>query len=169
MENVLVKTTKILHRTPKVLQAMLEEVCEELLHTPESEHTWSVWQVTAHLLYMEQNNWPQRVKLILSEGRTKTFEAFDREKQFKVVEGKSIDFILNEFTRQREVNMLIIKQLHIYEEKLNCFSGLHPEFGEVNLPELLTTWAAHDLTHIQQIARIMSKVYNNKVILALMD
>ena len=32
----------------------------------------------------------------------------------------------------------------------------HPTFGSVTLSELLATWAAHDLTHLHQISRIMA-------------
>ena len=32
----------------------------------------------------------------------------------------------------------------------------HPVFGSVTLSDLLATWAAHDLTHLHQISRIMA-------------
>ncbi len=35
----------------------------------------------------------------------------------------------------------------------------HPAFGSVTLSELLATWAAHDLTHLHQITRIMATQY----------
>ena len=35
-------------------------------------------------------------------------------------------------------------------------SRRHPARGSVCLSELLTTWAAHDLTHLHQISRIMA-------------
>ena len=34
-------------------------------------------------------------------------------------------------------------------------TGIHPEFGIVKLREQISTWVAHDLTHISQIARVM--------------
>jgi hypothetical protein len=37
--------------------------------------------------------------------------------------------------------------------------GRHPEFGIVTLAELLSTWVAHDLSHIGQIVRVMAKQY----------
>jgi hypothetical protein len=33
--------------------------------------------------------------------------------------------------------------------------GRHPALGGVTLSQLLATWAAHDLTHLHQISRIM--------------
>ena len=41
--------------------------------------------------------------------------------------------------------------------------GLHPELGAVTLSQLLATWAAHDLTHLHQISRIMAYQYRDAV------
>jgi hypothetical protein len=37
--------------------------------------------------------------------------------------------------------------------------GEHPEFGPVTLRQLLATWVAHDLAHVNQISRVMAKQY----------
>jgi len=42
-------------------------------------------------------------------------------------------------------------------------TGVHPEFGEVTLRQLLATWVAHDLGHIAQIARVMAKQYREAI------
>jgi hypothetical protein len=41
--------------------------------------------------------------------------------------------------------------------------GRHPSFGSVTLSQLLATWAAHDLTHLHQISRIMAYQYREAV------
>ena len=41
--------------------------------------------------------------------------------------------------------------------------GIHPGFGPVNLQQLLTTWMVHDMGHISQISRVMSKQYKTDV------
>jgi ABC-type phosphate transport system auxiliary subunit len=41
--------------------------------------------------------------------------------------------------------------------------GIHPEFGEVALSELIAAWVAHDMTHIRQIAQFLAKKYTNEV------
>lgn len=38
-------------------------------------------------------------------------------------------------------------------------TGIHPQFGQVTLSQLLATWMAHDLDHIYQIVRVMAKQY----------
>ena len=42
-------------------------------------------------------------------------------------------------------------------------SGRHPELGPVTLGQLLATWAVHDLNHIGQVVRVMSKRYETVV------
>ena len=41
--------------------------------------------------------------------------------------------------------------------------GTHPALGTVTLRELLATWVVHDLGHVAQIARVMSKQYSDTV------
>jgi hypothetical protein len=41
--------------------------------------------------------------------------------------------------------------------------GRHPALGVVTLSQLLATWAAHDLTHLHQISRVMAHQYRKAV------
>jgi hypothetical protein len=41
--------------------------------------------------------------------------------------------------------------------------GIHPDFGEVTLSQLLATWIVHDLNHIDQIVKTMGKQYREAV------
>ena len=41
--------------------------------------------------------------------------------------------------------------------------GRHPSFGTVTLGQLLSTWAAHDLTHLHQISRVLAHQYRDAV------
>ena len=38
-----------------------------------------------------------------------------------------------------------------------------PPLESLLLPELLATWAAHDLTHLHQISRVMAHQYREAV------
>ena len=42
-------------------------------------------------------------------------------------------------------------------------TALHPQFGEVTLRQLLSTWTVHDLGHLAQIARVMAKRYRDDI------
>jgi hypothetical protein len=41
--------------------------------------------------------------------------------------------------------------------------GRHPAFGPVTLRQLLSTWMAHDLDHVSQIARVIARQYSDEV------
>lgn len=42
-------------------------------------------------------------------------------------------------------------------------TGEHPEFGNVTMRQLLATWVVHDLSHIAQISRTMTRAYTGAV------
>ena len=41
--------------------------------------------------------------------------------------------------------------------------GIHPELGSVTLGQHLSTWAAHDLTHLHQLTRTLAHQYRDAV------
>jgi hypothetical protein len=41
--------------------------------------------------------------------------------------------------------------------------GVHPDFGEVTISQLLATWVVHDLNHLGQTVKTMAKQYNRAV------
>ena len=58
----------------------------------------------------------------------------------------------------RKENIETLQTLNLTEEQLNK-TGLHPEFGVVTLRQLLSTWTVHDLSHMNQITRVIAKQY----------
>jgi hypothetical protein len=78
------------------------------------------------------------------------------------VQGKSLEQLLDEFARVRAENLGELHGLHLRQEDLEK-KGRHPAFGPVTLSELLATWAAHDLTHLHQISRVMAYQYREAV------
>jgi len=56
-----------------------------------------------------------------------------------------------------ELQVLLNQEAHLE------MKGYHPDFGEVKIRELLSTWVVHDLTHIAQIVRIMANRYRTDV------
>lgn len=66
--------------------------------------------------------------------------------------------MLDEFAALRERNLTTLREMKIGAAELEK-TGQHPALGRVKLKELLSTWVAHDLDHIGQIARTMAKQY----------
>jgi hypothetical protein len=102
-----------------------------------------------------------RIKKTLSN-HDKEFVPFDRFAQFEESKGKTLDQLLEEFAVVRRQNLDEFKALNISGQDLGK-TAIHPSFGTVTLKQLLSTWVAHDLSHIAQIARVMAKQYKEEV------
>lgn len=155
-------TMSLLARTPSALDALLRGLPEFWTHASEGENTWSAFDVVGHLIHGERTDWIPRAKIILQYGETRSFDPFDRWAQARESQGKSLGELLDEFTRLRANSLQELRALHLTPEDL-ARRGRHPTLGVVTLSELLTTWAAHDLTHLHQISRIMAYQYRDAV------
>lgn len=155
-------TIALLTRTPAVLNALLRDLPDMWTSTNEGEHTWSAFDIVGHLIHAERADWMPRVKMVLRSGDTQTFEPFDREGHAREVHGRSLVQLLDEFARVRAENLLELRALNLQPDDLER-RGRHPAFGAVTLSALLATWAAHDLTHLHQITRVMAHQYREAV------
>ena len=108
------------------------------------------------------SDWMPRVRMILEHGETRAFVPFDRWAQERESKGKSLAELLDEFARLRSANLHDLRALNLKPEDL-ARRGRHPALGVVTLSQLLATWAAHDLTHLHQISRVMAHQYREAV------
>ena len=70
---------------------------------------------------------------------------------------------VNMFTSPAVVeNLATLRGWNLSDAELSL-QGVHPDFGEVTLRQLLATWVAHDLGHLAQIARVLAKRYRDEV------
>lgn len=162
MEHDLSNTVALLTRTPAVLDALLRHLPEAWTHPDEGENTWSAFDVVGHLIHAERADWMPRLRSILGSWEAREFEPFDRMGHVREVQGRSLDDLLDEFARARSDNLTDLRGLKLNEDDLDR-RGLHPALGSVTLSQLLATWAAHDLTHLHQISRVMAHQYREAV------
>ncbi len=162
MEPDLENTMALLARTPAALNALLRDLPEAWTQHNEGEGTWNVFEVIGHLIDCEHTNWIPRVEWIMQHGESQPFRRFDRAGHIHVTEGKSLAQLLDEFARLRLENLSILSSLNLEPEDFER-RGMHPSLGAVTMSNLLSTWAAHDLTHLHQISRIMAYQYRDAV------
>ncbi|MDF1695454.1 MAG: DinB family protein [Saprospiraceae bacterium] len=155
------KSIEILERTPDTLATLLDGLSDDWLHNNEGKDTWSPYTIIGHLIHGEKTDWPVRAKIILSNSENKTFEPFDRFAQLNATT-TSIQDLLDEFKSLRKKNLEYLTSLTL-EDIDYIKKGIHPELGEANLKQLLSTWVVHDLGHIAQITRVMAKQYKEEV------
>lgn len=99
---------------------------------------------------------------ILAEGERQPFDAFDRWGHVRLIEGRSMGELLDEFAARRAENLTELRSLDLRADDLEK-RGMHPALGPVTLGQLLATWAAHDLNHLHQISRVMACQYREAV------
>lgn len=149
-------------RTPAVLRALLEDLPAAWLEVTEGEGTFSPMDVVGHLIHGERTDWVPRIKIILASGETQPFVPFDRFGFREAIRGRSMSALLTEFHSLRQSNLDVVRGIALAPEQL-ALKGRHPELGTVTLGQLLTTWAVHDLNHVGQVVRVMSKRYAEAV------
>jgi hypothetical protein len=162
MEFDLTQTIKILSRTPAVLNALLKDAPQELVTSNEGPDTWSPFDIIGHLIHGETTDWIPRARMILNYGESRAFEPFNRFAQNENSKGKSTLELLEEFETLRRQSLSALKEMNITADQL-ALRGMHPSLGSVTLRQLLSTWVAHDLSHIAQAVRVMCKQYSDAV------
>lgn len=159
---ILEEAIQVLNTTPRVLSELLSNLPASFTYAHEGPETWSPFDILGHLIHGEKTDWILRTRIILEDGKSRSFPSFDREAQFKDSKGKSLSMLLDEFKRLRKANISYLKQQNLTETDL-AKTGVHPDFGEVTLKQLLSTWVVHDLSHLRQIARVLAKQYKTEI------
>ncbi|MEP7253285.1 MAG: DinB family protein [Ginsengibacter sp.] len=156
------QSIEILTATPRVLNAMLQNLSQEWTTVNEGGDTWSAYDILGHLIYGEKTDWVPRMRIILSSSDDKAFKSLDRFAQFEESKGKTLLQLLEEFSQLRQKNIQYLMSQNLSATDFERIS-LHPVFGNVSLSQLLATWTVHDLNHIAQLARVMAKQYKAAV------
>ena len=162
MDFQLDQTIAVLQRTPHVLDALLRDLPEPWIRSDEGTGTWSPFDVVGHLIHGEETDWIPRARIILEAGESQPFEPFDRFAQQARSAGKSMPELLDTLASLRAANLDLLVGWRLTPADMQR-RGQHPHLGPVTLAQLLATWAAHDLSHIAQITRVMSRQYASAV------
>jgi hypothetical protein len=162
MDFDLAQGVAVLERTPGTLRALLAGLPPAWTDATEGPGTFSPFDVVGHLIDGEETDWIPRARIILAQGPDRRFTPLDREAQFRESQGKRLSELLDEFARLRAENVKTLEEWVLTDYDLGL-EGEHPEFAEVTLRQLLATWVAHDLAHLNQISRVMAKQYKEAV------
>lgn len=152
----------VLRRTPAVVRGLLRGLPPAWTDATEGPNTWSPFDVVGHLIHGDRTDWVPRIEHILAHGAAAPFPPFDREAMFAASQGSTLDELLDAFDRVRAESLARLGALNLTDADL-ARQGRHPELGAVTLSQHLATWVAHDLSHINQIARVMARQYSDAV------
>ena len=153
----LAEAMALLQQTPATLRALLAAVPPRWQQPGAPDDGWSPHTVIQHLIAGERSNWMVRAQHILG-GSGAPFEPFDREAQALHEATASTAELLGIFAELRAANLATLGSLQLTPDDLRR-TGQHPEFGAVQLGQLLATWAVHDLDHLRQLTELLARNY----------
>ena len=149
-----------LAQAPRIIEGLIAAAPTAALTWREADGTWHAVEVLSHLADAEITDWMPRLERILSGGGL--FAPFDREGGFTRYRGWTAEALVGEFGQLRRANLDTLDTLQLSGEHLRL-TGVHPEFGPVTLEQLLACWATHDMAHIAQIARLLTRCFGQHV------
>ena len=156
------RSIEVLAATPSAVRALLGNLSDDWTASSGDRDNWQPYDIIGHYIYAEEADWIPRARVILAQADDRTFPPFDRYGQFNRSDQESLGERIEEFARIRTENIETLRSWELVDAELDL-KGVHPEFGEVTLRELIATWVVHDLTHLRQIATVMAKRYDEAV------
>ena len=164
MEIDLTPYTTILKSTPHRIGAIHSALKESdfLAYKPQ-EDQFSFLDIVGHLIHGEIDDWIPRIRLIVEQDLTlqpPTFVPFDRFAGERMVQELSSTELVELFLAKRNESIEMLLNFEIQSDQLS-WKGIHPALGEVNLEWLLNTWVAHDLSHLNQINRVLVSQFSD--------
>ena len=151
----------LLRETPVAIVRLLTPLPDALLDATDGPDTWSPRVILQHLTWAEVDDWIPRVRLILEQQDRVPFTPFDRDGGRRY-DGWPIARLGDEFLRLREENLAILDGLRLGPAELQL-PGSHPALGGVTMSQLIASWVAHDLAHLDQISRTLARQYTQQV------
>jgi len=149
-----------LAQAPRIVEGLIAAAPREALHWREADDTWNSVEVLCHLADGEITDWMPRIEKILSGGGR--FTPFNREGGFARYRGWTAEALVGEFGQLRRANLEKLDTLNLTAPHL-ALTGQHPEFGTVTLSQLLACWATHDMAHVAQLSRLLTRSFGRHV------
>jgi hypothetical protein len=149
----------LLERTPGALDELLRGLPPEWTDAGDGENGWSPREVVAHLSHAESTDW---ITHLMQHGESQPFPTFHRAARQDTCKQIPMAELLDEFAALRAASLNKLRVLAPTPADMERCC-VHQVLGKVTLANLLATWAAHDLTHLHQITRVMAHQVRDSV------
>jgi len=125
---------------------------EKLLWKPAPDR-WSICEVLNHLTDVEKLSLGLRAKRILEE-ELPLFVDYDNQARYRegAYGNDDGERALERFRQTRKGSLAWLEKIQPADWKRR---GMHHVVGEVELSQILSLWAFHDLGHIRQVAELV--------------
>jgi len=146
--------TALITRTPVVLRMLLSGLPATLLKAPNDEG-WSLKDIVAHLHDVEGVAFVERIDRLLREERP-LIRSIDPPA--RLVAGgyaaRELGDLLYDLERQRAEHVAWLAALSPAEL---VRVGEHDTAGEIRVVDIAHQWAAHDMSHLRQVALMIQQ------------
>jgi hypothetical protein len=145
---------RVIADMPSALRALLVNLPQAALNTPNDEG-WSVKDIVAHLVDVENGVMVHRINRMLTEERPfiASIDPPARLAAGGYAERILLD-LLDELEHQRELHAPWLAALTDADLARHW---LHDEVGEIRVSDVAHQWAAHDMAHLRQIALMIQQ------------
>ena len=145
---------KTLEQTHPALVHLTSELTEAALDFRQDPQDWSIREILAHLVDDEMFVMRTRLERMMKE-ETPSLASHDEKKWYsqRNTSRDTPQELLSDFALQRAASLGI---LTILRESEWARTAYHPEYGHFTAQDWVGSWVEHDLTHIQQIERIIA-------------
>lgn len=141
----------LLEKTPRLLETLLGDLPGELLHWKPAPDRWSISEVLAHLVALEQVYAERALRMVAEDSPAITkydqAGAAARGEYSRGSAGENLAL----FTRTRRSSLALLVGL---PASAGSRTGIHSELHTITLAQMLNEWASHDLGHLRQIAEL---------------
>jgi len=137
----------LLEKTPAILEMLLRDVPAETLAWKPAAERWSITEVLAHLLAIEQLYGDRAKRIVVDQNPMLAKYVAPNEAEIR----KSARQYLEDFVALRQAHYFF---WHGIPSSACSRTGIHPEMGAITLLQLLNELANHDLGHLRQIAEL---------------
>ena len=158
--DIITSVRESLAQGPRIIEGLVAAAPIESLTWRDKADSWNIVEVLCHVADGEITDWMPRVERILDGGGR--FMPFDREGGLIRYRGWTAESLVGEFGQLRRANLDKLTTLNLSPAHLKL-RGEHPEFGPVTLEQLLACWATHDMAHVAQISRLLTRAFGRHV------
>ena len=144
---------RCLRTTTETLENLVALTTPEKLRVKPAPDRWSICEVLNHLTDVEKLALGLRAKRILEE-ELPLFVDYDREVRYRegAYANDDGERALARFVDARKASLDWLEASQPSDWKRR---GIHHVVGEVELSQILSLWAFHDLGHIRQVAELV--------------
>lgn len=143
---------QLLEQTPIILEKLLHPAAPEILQWKPSRDRWSMSEVLAHLVDIEQM-FSDRARRMIEE-KSPQFTEYDQQAAYAAgkYSGGTAREHLHKFCHERDRSLSMLR--YVPAEAAAARIAKHNVLGSFTLAELMNEWAFHDLGHVRQIAEL---------------